>query len=795
MVREVEWDELYSMENVDLAAHFIEENIQRIHKEVMPLVKVQPRGSFKPWVTEETKIRMEERDELQEFARITGDEFHWTEYRRCRNWCSREVKKDRRNYLQKQYETCGKEKNTANLYKTVKKQLGREGGGPPSAFLKDGVMKCALIEVANIQADFYQAKNELLARGITPSNKDPLEHLKKAKEDWISRRQDGQGSGNSCLHNNTQWRQPPPSQQNNTAPGVPQGSGNSCLHNNILWRQPPPSQQQQGPEEMKLKEITLAETAEILKQLGNSAARGEDKIDAMSLKLAAAELLAPIQFITNLSIRSERFPSRWKIGKILPLFKGKGANRLDPGSYRPICLLSVIGKIVERAVQQQLNNHMERRGYWSESQHAYRKKHSTATAMLELSDRIFMASDQKLIAVAMSVDESNAFECIQHDILDGKLELYDVGQSARNWVTSYLSYRSNYVEIGGKASAIKSVKRGVPQGSVMGPMLFSMYTNKLPSIVNREDCTDTVHNPGEYLFGSACPNCGAVTQYADDATYLVISKDRDSNQRKITENLEVIKDFLNANHLAINESKTSVIELMNKQKRGRARGVPPKLNVVDERGNPKVLNAVRTGRLLGANLTNDLTWTGHLLTGDKPLLPELRKQVGALKYLSREIALDSRKVLAEGLIVSRILYLLPMWGGTPHKYQRKVQVLMNTAARICTNSARMTSTTTLMQRMNWLTFRELTKYHSLITLWKILRQGVPQYFRGKITLDEDNCTKVVPARILLTGQSFRWRSAHNWNELSQELRDCQSLPRFKRLLKSWLIKQRLPRET
>ena len=172
-------------------------------------------------------------------------------------------------------------------------------------------------------------------------------------------------------------------------------------------------------------------------------------------------------------------------------------------------------------------------------------------------------------------------------------------------------------------------------------------------------------NKDGYLFGESCPACGLLTSYADDTTYVSASKDREKNQENITKNMDRIKKFLNANDLCINESKSCIIEMMNKQKRGRVKGNAPEIKITGKDGQPETLKAKKDCRLLGANLAQDLTWTAHLVTGEKPLLPEIRKQAGAIKYISREIPKRSRKTLAEGLLISRIQYLLPMWGGPP----------------------------------------------------------------------------------------------------------------------------------
>ena len=164
---------------------------------------------------------------------------------------------------------------------------------------------------------------------------------------------------------------------------------------------------------MDLREVTLSETYKIINKLGNSLARGNDEIETQAVKVGINPLLKPINYIMNLSIRKITFPMKWKIGKVL-------------------------GKLSERAVQLQMSRYMEREKLWHPNQHAYRKFHSVAMALTQISDNIFEAAEDREITAAMTVDKSSAFNCIDHQILIEKIRKYGFNEKTTNWTLNYL---------------------------------------------------------------------------------------------------------------------------------------------------------------------------------------------------------------------------------------------------------------------------------------------------------------------------------------------------------------------
>ena len=160
----------------------------------------------------------------------------------------------------------------------------------------------------------------------------------------------------------------------------------------------------------------------------------------------------------------------------------------------------------------------------------------------------------------------------------------------------------------------------------------------------------------------------------------------------------------------------------------------------------------------------------------------MRKQLGTLKYLSRDISKSWRKTLAEGFIISRLQYVIPLWGGTTRNHMNKLQVILNNTARCLLGENRMSHTKGLMEKCRWLTVREMADKHSLSIMWKILRKGIRGYFGQKISLDGDNRINMVPARLIITSRL--------WDTLPDHLRESTSLTSLKSGLRTWLLDQR-----
>ena len=525
-----------------------------------------------------------------------------------------------------------------------------------------------------------------------------------------------------------------------------------------------------------------------------SHAYGRDELDSYVIKLVAPNIGHIITHIINLSLATRKFPMKWKLGRVIPLIKSQDADKLSPSSFRPVALLPVCSKIAERIVQRQLLRYMEDYGLISGHHHAYRDRHSTTTALIEIVNRIYRGADLNEISATLSVDQSAAFDCVRHSTLLEKLELYGVDSHACEWIGSYLTNRSSYVAIGSATSSIHSSPFGVPQGSVLGPLLYLCYVNDFTAVVEDDECEDDAHRDDVRLFGNDCDSCGILPAYADDGLYIVTGKSRFGNQIKIEKTFGRIRDFLNGLGLELNESKTHLTEFMVCQKRSRLGGIPPDLTAsekVEKNGSIKFIDKHVTDKpqlkMLGLILNNNLSWEAHLIGQKKPLIPGVRKVIGMLSKLRGALSIKARLQLVNALVVSKFLYGICLWGHTSEVYRRMAQTALNLAARFVTGLGRRTRQTTLMSEVNWLDIDQLKNQSALLHLWKIVNWNAPQSMREGMTLVTDCLIELDGPRLQIVENSFKFESARVWNRLPVELRMESRLGTFKAGVRRWLL--------
>ena len=437
-----------------------------------------------------------------------------------------------------------------------------------------------------------------------------------------------------------------------------------------------------------LSAVAPAEVDTIIKNLKNSKSAGVDELDTYILKLTRKHIVPAVCHIVNLSIQYRKFPTKWKISKVVPLYKGKG-SKFDPKSFRPVAILPIISKVMERVMFKQVLRHMDNNKLFNPSHHAYRSFHSTTTAMIQMYDTWLEAAQQGDLAGVCMVDMSAAFDVVDTELLLQKMNLYGFDRDAVQWMLSYLTHRSQGVYIEGSMSRLLPLEAGVPQGSILGPVFYTIFTNELPQIVHEANCP--TRKLTDASISVQCQECGGLCCYADDSTITATGSNPAELTDKLTKKYNVVADFLTDNKLKVNDDKTHLLVMTTRQKRRHVDTTTTSIHTTSETVTP-----TSTERLLGAEIHHDMKWTEHIMDSENSLVKSLNKRLGALKKIQKTASFKTRKMIGNGIFLSKLIYLMPVWSGCEDYLVKALQVIHNKAARTIARLSYKTPTNNLM---------------------------------------------------------------------------------------------------
>ena len=363
-------------------------------------------------------------------------------------------------------------------------------------------------------------------------------------------------------------------------------------------------------------------------------------------------------------------------------------------------------------------------------------------------------------------------------------------------------YRSQAVYIEGSMSKLLPLEAGVPQGSILGPIFYTIFTNELPQVVHEASCP-VRDVEGSELFTIQCLECGGVCCYADDSTYTVIGEDPEELSEKLTHKYGVLADYLTANKLKVNDDKTHLLVMSTRQKR-RHRDTS---NITISTPTA-IITPSKVERLLGAQVHQDMRWKEHILENEDSLLKCLNKRVGAMRKISYTASFKTRKMIANGIFISKLIYLMPLWMGCEEYLVHALQVCQNKVARLVTKLDRFTSTTVILKQCGWMPVRQLMAYHSLVLLHKTVQNQTPTYLYNKVMSgSEQPNTRLAAAataaevaagmpkqptveecELGLKKKSWSWLSVVWYSQLPTDLRSEEKIGAFKTRLKEWVAR-------
>ena len=281
---------------------------------------------------------------------------------------------------------------------------------------------------------------------------------------------------------------------------------------------------------------------------------------------------------------------------------------------------------------------------------------------------------------------SAAFDVVDHDILLDKLKLYGFDDLALQWMKDYLSGRTQAVYIDGSLSSFLAVDVGVPQGSILGPLCYVLFTNDLP-----ETILDTRSHVHWSKLTTHCAECGGLCCFADDSTYSVSSQNQDILKQKLDERYSVMASYLGNNRLKLNDDKTHLLIMTTRQKR-RLINITTTINTPEEEIKP-----IKSEKLLGVFIQDDLKWTEYLQNNDKSLIKQLTTRLNGLRMIGSIASFKVRLMIANGIFLSKLIFQISLWGGADDYLLNSLQIIQNKAARFVTRRGRYTPVAELLK--------------------------------------------------------------------------------------------------
>ena len=515
--------------------------------------------------------------------------------------------------------------------------------------------------------------------------------------------------------------------------------------------------------------VSVHDMTKIIKQASNASCE-TDPIPTKLVKGSLLDTLLPvITQIVNLSLNSGNFPELYKRAHVKPLLKKISLNPDVLKNFRPVSNLTFVSKLIEKVVSCQLIAHLHKYDLLEKFQSAYKSCHSTETALLRVSNDILQAIDDKQCVFLTLLDLSAAFDTIDHFTLLSILR-DDLGVNgiALDWFTSYLDNRSQCVSIDGVLSEPKTLPHGVPQGSVLGPLLFCAYMTELGRIIRNHGLD--FHT------------------YADDTQIYLAFKliDSETALHKLELCINEIRSWMVKQKLKLNEDKTEFIIISSPHNKKELNGIKIKI------GNETVI-ASHSARNLGVVFDCIFNMESHITSVCQSCYFHLRN-IGAIRrYLNNETAAQ----VIHAFITSKLDYCNSLFYNLPGKSVHRLKKIQNTAVRIITRCNPQDNITPHLKSLHWLPVHLRIEFKILLLTFKVLNGLAPMYLCDLIKFrvtphslrsESTNCLDTPRTRTVTYGdRAFAVAAPVLWNSLPEDIRDEAELSTFKTKLKTHLF--------
>lgn len=508
----------------------------------------------------------------------------------------------------------------------------------------------------------------------------------------------------------------------------------------------------------QFKPATAEEILKIIKILDINTSSGIDQISTKVIKSLSTEIVDELTRCINKCLREGIFPDSLKVARVTPIYKA--GSKSDPGNFRPISVLPVLSKILEKVLHNRLIDFLDNTKYLYKKQYGFRPKSSTLTAAADLITSIKVNIDKKKITLGVFVDLKKAFDTVSHEILLIKLNNLGVRGPAYKMFMSYLTNRHQIVKLKDVRSSPQSITCGVPQGSILGPLLFLIYINDI------------------HLIGLK----GDLTLYADDTALFYSGNSIKSIMDQAQCDLDLLNSWLQSNLLTINTAKTNYIIFAAKNKQ------------IDQHKdltiNNQIIHKVSKEKYLGLILDKQLTWTPHI----QNIRKKLTSLIAVLRGTARCLPIHVKNTIYNSLVKSHLQYLIELWGTAAKSNLKDLQISQNKLIKTLFGYNHRTPSAQLYKKTKFMNIAQLYKFNTCILIRKLITKEVnSQIILTKraqthkiITRQANNLCLRMP-RTNYGKKNILYEGAKFYNSLPKLVKTAKSLTSFKKSLKNHIL--------
>ena len=503
--------------------------------------------------------------------------------------------------------------------------------------------------------------------------------------------------------------------------------------------------------------VTEQDVEDQIKILDTNKSYGPDGISPIFLKEGGLYIIQSLAALFNLSLRMTKFPMLWKQANVVPIHKKE--DKSDANNYRPISLLSTVGKVFERIVFKYVFNYLRDNYIINLHQSGFLPGKSTVTQLIEVYHQFCKAVDNNKEIRVIFLDISKAFDKVWHRGLLHKLKRCGIGDRILLWFQNYLQSRQQRVIINGQTSNWGDIQAGVPQGSVLGPLLFLIFINDLPQVVD---------------------HC-SIRLFADDTCLFIEVNERIDTAVKINHDLNQIAEWSKKWLVSFSPTKTKSLLISNK---------------VDSWQNPPVMfNGVQIKEVmhhtyLGLIFSNNLKWSRHI---DK-IATTAQKRLNMMLPLKLKVDRKSLEVMYKSFVLPTMEYAIVVWGGAHDSDICKLERIHVDGMRLITGATARSNIAKLFIDTGFSQIKHHYEQSTLVMIYKVKHNLAPNYLKDLLpprncdyvnyNLRNNQDIKVPYTRLETFRRSFIPSAIKLWNTLSIEYRSCPSVTDFKKLLKT-----------